>query len=101
MDRARPMTKLSSLTFSRRPSPSPALSATPAPAIVQDGSYLEVLSLKLSEIVSKSLMSPLAPAAAGSNDVLNGRRPIPAGRGLALGALIETYAASLCQVSRP
>ncbi|VDC01659.1 unnamed protein product [Peniophora sp. CBMAI 1063] len=90
VDRARPMTKLSSLTFSRRPSPSPAVSATPAPAIVQDGSYLEVLSLKLSEMVSKSLMAPTVPAATGSSDILNGRRPIPAGRGRALGALIET-----------
>jgi hypothetical protein len=77
-------------TFRR---PSPAASSTPAATtpvpLVQDGSYLETLSLKLSEAVSKTLAQPPAQAAA-TNDVLNGKRPIPAGRGQALGALIST-----------
>jgi hypothetical protein len=58
----------------------------PQTATTQDGSYLQVLSLKLSEGVSKALAQP-----AGSgpgNESLNGRRPIPTGRGRAFGSLI-------------
>ncbi|KAI0318388.1 hypothetical protein OF83DRAFT_26697 [Amylostereum chailletii] len=89
VDRApRSLAKLS-LTSFRRPSPAPAqVSAGPAAAITQDGSYLEVLSLKLSEVVSRALAQPTGPAA--PHEQLNGRRPIPPGRGHALGALIET-----------
>lgn len=56
--------------------------------LVQDGSYLESLSLKLSEAVSKALASPLAQTT--SNDQVSGKRPVPAGRGRALGALIAS-----------
>ena len=56
---------------------------------MQDGSYLEALSLKLSEAVSKALAQPSGPAPAG--ELLGGRRPIPAGRGQALGLLIASY----------
>lgn len=56
--------------------------------LVQDGSYLEMLSLKLSEAVSKALTQPIGPPTA--NDVLGGRRPVPAGRGRALGSLIAS-----------
>lgn len=80
------MSKLS-LTNFRRASPSPATALTPT-TVVQDGSYLEVLSLKLSEAVSKALAHPTGPAP--PNELLNGRRPVPAGRGRSLGALIAS-----------
>ncbi|RDB25384.1 hypothetical protein Hypma_008031 [Hypsizygus marmoreus] len=88
LDRARPPNKLSLSTF-RRPSPAPgtALNAAPGP-LVQDGSYLEILSLKLSEAVSKALAQPTGPAAA--NEQVLGKRAIPQGRGHALGALIAS-----------
>lgn len=60
---------------------------TPA-TLVQDGTYLESLSLKLSEAVSKALAAPPAPQTA--NDQIGGKRPVPAGRGRALGALIAS-----------
>ena len=53
---------------------------------VQDGSFMEVLSLKLSEAVSKALAQPPGPGVPG--EVLAGRRPIPTGRGRTLGSLI-------------
>ncbi|EJF65558.1 hypothetical protein DICSQDRAFT_99486 [Dichomitus squalens LYAD-421 SS1] len=85
---ARPLSKLSLSTF-RKPSPSPvslpAGAAAPS-TVVQDGSFMEVLSLKLSEAVSRALAQPTGPAAPG--ELLAGRRPIPSGRGRALGALI-------------
>lgn len=86
---ARPLNKLSLSTF-RRASPAPSPAATPAPmtTLTQDGSYLEMLSLKLSEAVSKALAQPSGPAAA--HEQVSGRRPIPAGRGRALGALIAS-----------
>ncbi|CCM01934.1 uncharacterized protein FIBRA_04007 [Fibroporia radiculosa] len=83
---ARPLSKLSLSNF-RRPSPSPVAGRAPS-TVTQDGSYMEVLSLKLSEAVSKALTQPPGPAA--PNELLNGRRPIPAGRGRALGALIAS-----------
>jgi hypothetical protein len=80
----RSITKLSLSGFKKPP---PTRSMTlPQAATTQDGSYLQVLSLKLSEAVSKALAQP-----AGSgpgNECLNGRRPIPAGRGRAFGSLI-------------
>jgi hypothetical protein len=74
-----------SLTNFRRPSPAPCPTPTP---LIQDGSYLEVLSLKLSEAVSKALAQPAGPAT--SSEQLSGKRPIPIGRGRALGALIAS-----------
>ncbi|GJJ06376.1 hypothetical protein Clacol_000567 [Clathrus columnatus] len=72
---------------SRRRSP---VSATPPPSsgtLTQDGSYLEALSLKLSEAVSKSLAQSTGPPTPGEI-VWNGRKAPPKGRGSALGALI-------------
>jgi hypothetical protein len=90
LDRApRPLNKLSLSNF-RRPSPAPSAVPAPTPAtLVQDGTYLEMLSLKLSEAVSKALAQPTGPAAA--SEQVAGRRPIPQGRGHALGALIASY----------
>ncbi|KAJ3511222.1 hypothetical protein NLJ89_g4223 [Agrocybe chaxingu] len=58
-------------------------------SLIQDGSYLEMLSLKLSEAVSKALAQPSGPPLA-VNEQVAGKRPIPQGRGLALGALIAS-----------
>ncbi|KAG9316701.1 hypothetical protein JVU11DRAFT_2761 [Chiua virens] len=65
----------------------PAMSPTPAP-LVQDGSYLEALGQRLNEAVSKALAQPSGPAL--PNELVGGRRPIPTGRGRALGALITS-----------
>ncbi|KAI0645964.1 hypothetical protein C8Q79DRAFT_910078 [Trametes meyenii] len=81
---ARPLSKLSLSNF-RRPSPSPVTGPAPS-TVVQDGSFMEVLGLKLSEAVSKALAQPAGPAPPG--ELLAGRRPIPVGRGRTLGALI-------------
>ncbi|EJD03115.1 uncharacterized protein FOMMEDRAFT_85559 [Fomitiporia mediterranea MF3/22] len=87
---ARPLTKALALTsFSRKSSPAPARSTTPVP-LVQDGSYLESLGLKLSEAVTKALAQPSGTVGAGPTDVLNGKRPIPADRGRVLGELIAS-----------
>lgn len=83
-ERSRPLSKLS-LTSFRRPSPPVAASFAPV-TLVHDGSYLEVLSLKLGEAVSKVLAQPASPSAV--HEQLDGRRPIPAGRGIALGSFI-------------
>lgn len=55
---------------------------------MQDGSYLQALSLKLSEAVSKAIVQPTGPVPVGES--VGGRRPIPAGRGRALGLLIAS-----------
>lgn len=80
---ARPHTKLSFSNF-RKPSPAPSAALASA-TLTQDGSYLEALGLKLSEGITKALAQPVGTV---GPDVLNGKRPIPAGRGSALGALI-------------
>jgi len=71
-----------------RRSPVGPLNAPLAP-LVQDGSYLEVLSLKLSEAVSKALAQPTGPAT--MQEQVAGKRPIPQGRGRVLGALIASF----------
>ncbi|KAK0459158.1 uncharacterized protein EV420DRAFT_1538624 [Desarmillaria tabescens] len=89
-ERSRPLTRLSLTTF-RRPSPAPAPEPARAPTattLVQDGSYLEILSLKLSEAVSRAVAQPSGPPAV--HELVSGRRPIPAGRGRALGSLIAS-----------
>lgn len=85
-ERHRPLSKLALASF-RRPSPSPATVTAAATPLIQDGSYLEVLSLKLSEAVTRALAQPTGPAL--PHEQLGGRRPIPAGRGHALGAFIS------------
>lgn len=81
-DRSSRTTMLSFANFKRNASP---LTAPPA-TLVQDGSYMEGLNLKLSEAVSKALAQPAGPGA--PSELLNGRRPIPSGRGRALGEII-------------
>lgn len=85
LERSRPLSKLSLSGF-RRASPTPAPNNLPPVPLVQDGSYLEVLGLKLSEAVSKALAQPAGPAA--TNEQLGSRRPLPSGRGRTLGAFI-------------
>lgn len=65
-----------------------ATSPTRAPPI-QDGSYLEALGLRLNEAVSKALAHPSGPSQ--PSELVGGRRPIPAGRGYALGKSIASY----------
>lgn len=82
---------LSSLTpFKRAMSPAPPHQAPPpAPTLVQDGSYMQALGLKLSEAVAKAVAQPVGPPAPGE-PVVDGKRPLPPGRGKALGALIAS-----------
>lgn len=75
-----------SLTGFKKPSSTSPVPPSQAATIVQDGSYLQVLSLKLSEGISKALAQPAGPAPA--NESLNGRRPIPPGRGRTFASLI-------------
>lgn len=56
---------------------------------------MEVLNLKLSEAVSKALLQPTGPAP--PNELLNGRRPLPNGRGKALGDLIVSELNASCE----
>lgn len=84
-DRHRPLSKFALASF-RRPSPAPVTLPAAVTPLVQDGSYLEVLSLKLSEAVTRALAQPTGPPL--PHEQLGGRRPIPAGRGHTLGALI-------------
>lgn len=84
---SRPLNKLSFSGF-KRSSSLISVSSPPPTLLVQDGSYLEALSLKLSEAVSKALAQPTGPALVG--ELVGGRRPIPAGRGQALGLLIAS-----------
>ncbi|EAU91313.2 hypothetical protein CC1G_07348 [Coprinopsis cinerea okayama7 len=84
---AHPLNKLSLNNF-RRPSPAPTPVPAATPSLIQDGTYLEMLSLKFSEAVSKALAQPTGPANPG--DLLSGKRPLPAGRGSTLGAVIAS-----------
>lgn len=75
----------------RRPTPVSA-SSSPTP-LVQDGSYLQTLSLKFSEAVSKALVQP--PSLGFPSELVSGKRPIPQGRGHVLGSLISLYVYNL------
>lgn len=83
---SRPLNKLSLSNLIRQPTSSPPSPTPIAAPLVQDGSYLEMLSLKLSEAVSKAIApSNGVPSA---NEQISVKRAIPAGRGVALGYLI-------------
>jgi hypothetical protein len=83
------LSRIHTLAKLRRLSPptTPAPPPTPPPTLVQDGSYLQTLGLKLNEATSRAL----APVLGGGSDSLRGRRPLPSGRGRTLGALISRY----------
>ncbi|KAF9474582.1 hypothetical protein BDN70DRAFT_310289 [Pholiota conissans] len=85
---ARASNKLSLTNFIRQaPSPTPS----PAPVhmpLIHDGSYLEMLGLKLSEAVSRALAQPSGPPL--PTEPAAGKRPIPQGRGITLGSLIAS-----------
>ncbi len=81
----RSMARLSLAGFRKLP-PTRSMSLSQAASTTQDGSYLQVLGLKLSEGVSKALAQPVGTATA--SDCLNGRRPVPPGRGREFGSLI-------------
>lgn len=85
---ASPLTKLYLNHLIRQPSSQPPSPTPNAAPLVQDGSYLETLSLKLSEAVSKVLAPPNGPPSA--NEQATAKRCIPAGRGVALGSLITS-----------
>ena len=87
---SRSLTKLSLSNLIRQPASRPSSPPFQSPPLlVQDGSYLEMLSLKLSEAVSKALAPPIGPPPA--NEQMEARRFIPAGRGIAFGSLISSY----------
>lgn len=78
------MPRIQSLTgFHRRSTNTPPPS--PGPSLVQDGTYLDALGLRLNEAASKALV--VCPGA--GPDSLKGRKPLPAGRGRAFAVLIE------------
>ena len=83
------LSRIQTLAKLRRLSPptTPAPQPTPPPTLVQDGSYLQTLGLKLNGAISRAL----APVLGGGTDSLKGRRPLPSARGRALGALISRY----------
>jgi hypothetical protein len=92
-----PLNKLSLSNFRRSTATHPVITSTLTAPLIQDGSYLETLALKLSEAVSKALSQPTGPANA-SEQVL-GKRPIPQGRGQALGSLIATFVLSVSRLT--
>lgn len=83
------LSRIHTLAKLRRLSPptTPAPQPIPPPTLVQDGSYLQTLGLKLNEATSRAL----APVLGSGSDSLRGRRPLPSGRGRTLGALISRY----------
>ena len=85
---SRPLNLLSLGNFKRQPS-IPRVQTSPSPStagVVQEISYIETLSLRFSEAVTRALAQPSGPGPL--HEVLSGKRPIPQGRGHALGALI-------------
>jgi len=83
------LSRIQTLAKLRRASPptTPAPQSVPPPTLVQDGSYLQTLGLKLNEATNRAF----APVLGGGSDSLKGRKPLPPGRGKALGALISRY----------
>ncbi|KAF8348156.1 hypothetical protein F5887DRAFT_634124 [Amanita rubescens] len=76
-----------SLNNFKRPQSIPRVQTAPSPAgTIQEISYIETLSLRFSEAVARALAQPTGPAPI--HELLAGKRPIPQGRGHALGAFI-------------
>lgn len=87
-ERARTLTRA---PFNLRRSPMAPVTSPDRAPLIQDGSYLEALGLRLSEAVSKALAHPSGPSQ--PSELIGGRRPIPAGRGRTLGESIALYVA--------
>lgn len=81
---------LNRLTLTTKRSREVTPSSNPSPTLIQDGSYLEALSLKLSEGISRALapVTNVPTSAIITDDIFNGKKPLPAGRGRAFGNLI-------------
>ncbi|KAH7108459.1 hypothetical protein BKA62DRAFT_609801 [Auriculariales sp. MPI-PUGE-AT-0066] len=92
---------LSSLTaFKRANSPAPVQVSSAPPTLIQDGSYLQALGLKLSEAVTKALALPTCPVGIMSEFVVDGKGPLPSGRGRCLGSMIASeLRATECNVN--
>jgi hypothetical protein len=90
------MARIQSLApFHKRATPTPP--PTPLPStIVQDGTYLNTLGLKLNEAASRVLVT----ANGTGPDVWKGKKPLPSGRGRQFAAAIETCVISLFHSDR-
>lgn len=90
--RTTPLSRIQNLTpFTKRSAhtPTPTPPPTPIPsAIVQDGTYLNTLGLKLNEAATRALVT--STSSGSGPDSFKGRKPLPAGRGRFFAALIET-----------
>jgi hypothetical protein len=88
------MSRIQSLTpfhkrvvFTPPPSPSPTPTMIAPSAIVQDGTYLDTLGLKLNEAATRVLAA--TPGGSGA-DVWKGKKPLQSGRGRQFASLVET-----------
>ncbi|KIM22657.1 hypothetical protein M408DRAFT_332844 [Serendipita vermifera MAFF 305830] len=82
------MARIQSLApFHKRVAFTPPPSPKPAPStIVQDGTYLNTLGLKLNEAATRVL----APVSGNGTDSWKGKKPLQAGRGRQFASLVET-----------
>jgi len=80
---------LNKFSLGNFPRPTPVSAPSSPTPLVQDGSYLQMLSLKFSEAVSKALIQP--SSLGFPTELVSGKRPIPQGRGHVLGSLISLY----------
>jgi hypothetical protein len=88
------MSRIQSLTpfhkrvvFTPPPSPKPTPAVVAPSAIVQDGTYLDTLGLKLNEAATRVLVA--APGGSGA-DVWKGKKPLQTGRGRQFASFIAT-----------
>lgn len=95
----RPLAKLHLPAAFRRASPSPSPAPTPIAHIDKPAvgsNYLNTIALRISEAASKAIAPP-TPIHNSDGLVIDGRRPLPAGRGRILGQLITAEMTSAAQ----